>query len=99
MKKEKEHLVKETNVLKKNIEFRVRTLSGINYLFGNNLCWELNDVANSIWEHINGMDNLETIIADIAKEYDVPVQTIENDIMPFLDKMIEEHVYLIKDDD
>ncbi|QOW60935.1 PqqD family protein [Treponema pedis] len=96
MKLKKNYRINATSILKRNIMFRVRTLAGINYLFCGDNCFELNEVANSIWEYINGIDNVQTIIEEISLEYGKPVEFITDDILAFLDEMIENQIFIIK---
>lgn len=92
-KKNKEHLINEVDVLKRNILFRVRTFEGVNYLFGQGLAYELNEVANMVWEGVNGLDSVLEIEEDIAKEYGIPVDEIREGIFAFLDEMMAVDVF------
>ena len=92
-KKKGTHLVNESDILKRNVFFRVRTFSGVNYLFGQNLSYELNETANMIWEGINGFDSVLDIEKVIAEEYSTTVDDIREGILLFIDEMMKAGVF------
>lgn len=90
--------VNENSILKKNIAYRVRTLSKINYLYGEGECYELNEVANSIWDSINGFDDINTVILNIAEAYQQRGEDISDDILKFVNIMVNKKVFLVENE-
>lgn len=92
---EKKFEIKEDSILKRNIAYRVRTMSKKDYLFGNNICLELNEVAAEVWDCVNGMDSVEEIIREISDEYEVNYDDIKNDIISFMKEMLEKNIFIV----
>ena len=52
-----------------------------------NSVYTLNETGAFIWEHINGENNVEDIINEMIKEYEVDYETASNDVFSFIDEM------------
>lgn len=50
---------------------------------------ELSDVAAFIWKAVNGQRTVAEIAAAVAGEYDVAVETTNEDVVEFLASMVE----------
>lgn len=51
--------------------------------------FNLNETGTAVWEKIDGAKKLSDIIADIKAEYESEGEQIENDIMAFVNEMVE----------
>jgi hypothetical protein len=57
-----------------------------------NSVYTLNETGAFIWELIDGIRDIETIIGEIKTEYDIDEATAKEDVMEFIEKM---KMYLI----
>jgi len=57
-----------------------------------NSVFTLNETGAFIWEHIDGKRDLEEIILELTKEYEIDEASAKEDVMSFVDRMSE---YLI----
>jgi hypothetical protein len=51
--------------------------------------FNLNDTGAAVWEKIDGSKKLSDIITDIKAEYENEGEQIENDVMAFVNEMME----------
>ena len=51
--------------------------------------FNLNETGAAVWERINGIRELSDIIEDIKSEYESEDKKIEDDVMAFVDEMID----------
>jgi PleD family two-component response regulator len=52
-----------------------------------NSVYTLNETGAFIWEHIDGKRDLEEIISELTKEYEIDEATAGSDVMSFIEKM------------
>ena len=52
-----------------------------------NSVYTLNETGAFIWELIDGKRDIETIIAEMVKEYEIDNATAREDVMSFMEKM------------
>ena len=52
-----------------------------------NSVYTLNETGAFIWELIDGKKEVEEIISELTKEYDIDVSTARADVMDFVEKM------------
>lgn len=52
-----------------------------------NSVFTLNETGAFIWEQIDGRRNVEEIIAELTKEYDIDKQNAESDVFTFIENM------------
>ncbi|HBQ84072.1 MAG: hypothetical protein A2X03_09855 [Bacteroidetes bacterium GWA2_40_15] len=52
-----------------------------------NSVFTLNETGAFIWEQIDGKRNVEEIITELTKEYDIDITTAAADVMAFIEKM------------
>jgi hypothetical protein len=52
-----------------------------------NSVYTLNETGAFIWELIDGKRDIETIIAEMVKEYEIDDATAREDVMSFMEKM------------
>lgn len=83
-----------TGLFKRNIVYRVRTINKKNVLFGENQCFELNELALLIWNNLDGENSIDDLINMIAEEYDADKSDIKKDIEEFINEMVESNVIL-----
>jgi hypothetical protein len=57
-----------------------------------NSVYTLNETGAFIWELIDGKRDLEEIISEMIKEYDIDEATAKEDVLSFIEKMMK---YLI----
>ncbi len=60
-----------------------------------NSMYTLNETGAFIWEHIDGKNRVEDIIAAMITEYDVDYETASNDVLLFVSEMRK---YLVIDE-
>lgn len=82
----------DSNIYKRNIVYRMRTIGGKNILFGENQCFELNEVALIIWNNLNGENSVEDLICKISEQYDAEKETIKRDVLGFINEMVNKNV-------
>lgn len=84
----------DTKCFKKNIVYRVRTINNQNILFGDNQCFQLNEIANLIWNNLNGENTIDDLVNIIAKEYSADKENISDDVKSFISEMVDCNVIL-----
>ncbi|MBM7616200.1 PqqD family protein [Alkaliphilus hydrothermalis] len=84
------------DVFTKNYTFRSRKISNQNILFASGFCYELNDTGTFIWENISDQ-SVNEIIEMLAKEYEVNPEDIKDDVINFINFLIEKKA-IIKDE-
>lgn len=84
----------ETKIYKRNIVFRVRKISNRDILFGDNQCYELNEIALIVWNSLNGENTIDSIVNEIAIEYNADIEVIKEDVMNFINEMNKKNVIL-----
>jgi hypothetical protein len=95
MKLDKEVRYKmDSNIYKRNIVYRIRTISSRNILFGDNQCFELNELALIIWNNLNGENTIEDLVIKISEEYDADKETVRQDVLDFINGMVNKNVIL-----
>ena len=52
-----------------------------------NSVFTLNETGAFIWEQIDGKRNVEEIITELTKEYDIDITTAAADVKAFIEKM------------
>ncbi len=52
-----------------------------------NEMFTLNESGSFIWEQLTEVSSLETIVASLVKEFEVDVETAEQDVVSFLEKL------------
>lgn len=83
-----------TSLYKRNIVYRVRTINNKNILFGDNQCFELNELALIIWNNLNGKNTINDLVNKISEQYDADKEIIKRDVSDFIAEMIKSNVIL-----
>ncbi|WDV47205.1 PqqD family protein [Clostridiaceae bacterium M8S5] len=83
-----------TNIYKRNIVYRVRTINKKSILFGDNQCFELNEVASMIWANLDGENAINDLVSMIAEEYKVDINIVKEDVNKFITEMVKNKVIL-----
>jgi hypothetical protein len=52
--------------------------------------YALDEVSARVWELCDGQHGVGTIVEAIGSEYDAPVETIYEDVVAFLEEMLDE---------
>ena len=76
-------------MLEKNIFVKYRKIKNINYLVYNNEIFELNEVGMKIWILLENYKNTKEIYTQLAKDCGVTLETVSNDVIEYVDKLIE----------
>ena len=58
--------------------------------------YSLNTTGVAVWEKLDGKKNLNTIIAQIAADYDSPYDTIKDDVMKLISDLSEKKLIIKK---
>ncbi|WP_413204318.1 PqqD family protein [Rhodospirillum sp. A1_3_36] len=59
---------------------------------GRGTYYGLDTVGTSVWECLDQDIQLADLYARLAEEYDADVETIERDVLPLLEQLIEEEL-------
>jgi len=57
----------------------------------------LDEVSARVWELCDGEHGIGGIVEVIGSEYDAPVETIREDVMAFLQEMLDEKLLVVQD--
>lgn len=79
----------EINLYKRNIIYRVRTINNRNILFGDDQCFELNELALMVWNNLNGKYTINELVNNISEQYDSDKESINKDVSDFIAEMIK----------
>ncbi len=77
---------------KRSIEYRNRKIANRIILMGMKNNYEINEVGNFIWEHLDGNTTINSIIDLISKEYDLSKEIIEKDVTSFVEFLHENKI-------
>lgn len=59
--------------------------------------YSLDEVSARVWEMCDGEHGVEGIVEAIGAEYDAPVETIYEDVLAFLEEMLDEKLLVVDD--
>ncbi len=59
--------------------------------------YSLDEVSARVWELCDGEHGVEGIVEAISAEYDAPVETIYEDVLAFLEEMLDEKLLVVGD--
>ncbi len=77
------------NVISKNIEGQVMIvplISGVGNL--NEEIFQLNATGSAVWERLDGKKRLMDIVLCLAEKYDAPHETIKNDVVHLIERLV-----------
>jgi hypothetical protein len=57
----------------------------------------LDEVSARVWELCDGEHGIGTIVEAISAEYDAPVETIQEDVLAFLEEMLDENLLVAQE--
>jgi hypothetical protein len=57
----------------------------------------LDEVSARVWELCDGEHGIGAIVEAIGSEYDAPVETIREDVMAFLQEMLDEKLLVVQE--
>lgn len=60
--------------------------------------FSLNDVGSSIWKEIEHPRALEDIISSLTDEYEVSYERCRDEVLPFLNELIEAGIVIVKNE-
>lgn len=83
-----------SNIYRRNIVYRIRKISNRNILFGDNQCFELNEIAVVIWNNLNGENTIDDLVCKISDEYDADKEIIREDAINFINEMVKKNVII-----
>ena len=58
--------------------------------------YSLDEVSARVWELCDGEHGVEGIVEAISAEYDAPVETIYEDVLAFLEEMLDEKLLVVE---
>ncbi|HET9209775.1 MAG TPA: PqqD family protein [Thermoanaerobaculia bacterium] len=58
--------------------------------------YSLDEVSARVWELCDGEHGVEGIVEAISAEYDAPVETIYEDVLAFLEEMVDEKLLVVE---
>jgi hypothetical protein len=50
----------------------------------------LDEVSGRIWDLCDGTNSVAAVVEAVCREYDAPVETVEEDVAAFLGEMVQE---------
>ena len=59
--------------------------------------YALDEVSARVWEMCDGTHGVDAIVQTIGTEYDAPVDTIYEDVLAFLQEMLDENLLAPED--
>jgi hypothetical protein len=59
--------------------------------------YALDEVSARVWELCDGELGVNAIVAAIGEEFDAPVETIREDILGFLQEMLDEKLLVVQE--
>jgi len=57
--------------------------------------YSLDEVSARVWELCDGEHGVDGIVEAISAEYDAPVETIYEDVLAFLEEMLDEKLLVV----
>jgi hypothetical protein len=57
----------------------------------------LDEVSARVWELCDGEHGITTIVEAISAEYEAPVETIREDVVAFLEEMLDENLLVVQE--
>jgi hypothetical protein len=57
--------------------------------------YSLDEVSARVWELCDGEHGVKGIVEEIGTEYDAPVETIYEDVLAFLEEMLDEKLLVV----
>jgi hypothetical protein len=79
-------------IYKRSIKYRNRRIANRIILMGMKNNFEINEVGNFIWEHLDGNTNLSSIINLLVQEYDSSKDIIQIDAVNFINFLYENKI-------
>lgn len=79
-------------IYKRSIKYRNRKISNRIILMGMRNNFEINEVGNFIWDHLDGKTTIDSIINLTSQEYDSSKDVIEKDVIDFIKFLCEKEV-------
>jgi hypothetical protein len=79
---------------KRNIVYRLRIINNRNILFGDNQCFELNELALIVWNNLNGENTINDLVNIISEQYDAAKEVVKKDVSDFISEMKRNNVIL-----
>ena len=58
--------------------------------------YSLDEVSARVWELCDGEHGVEGIVETISAEYDAPAETIYEDVLAFLEEMLDEKLLVVE---
>jgi hypothetical protein len=58
--------------------------------------YTLNETGKAIWGRLNGSRSLHQIAAELANEYDAPVEEIERDVLGLLEELARRKIIIVR---
>jgi coenzyme PQQ biosynthesis protein PqqD len=56
--------------------------------------YALDEVSGRVWDLCDGTRDVSTMVAEICRDYDAPAETVEEDVLSFLNEMMDERLVI-----
>jgi hypothetical protein len=57
----------------------------------------LNETGRAIWQKLDGLRTLRTVVSELAEEFDAPASAIEQDVLGLLEELERRKIVVRKD--
>lgn len=91
-------MLEKNNILNRNADILVNEVDGETVMMSieNGSYYGMNPTGNYIWNLLEQEKSIADLIESIAKTFTLSQEQCENEVLPFIQKMIDEKILLIK---
>ncbi|MBI4649206.1 MAG: PqqD family protein [Bacteroidia bacterium] len=80
---------KKDNIFLRKIENEYILVPLIKNIVDMNIVYSLNSTGGFIWEQLDGKKDIRNLAFYLTKEFEVDLETAQNDVMEYLEKLTE----------
>ena len=91
-------MIEKNNILNRNADILVNEVDGETVMMSieNGSYYGMNPTGNYIWNLLEQEKSIADLLENIAKTFTLSQEQCENEVLPFIQKMIDEKILLIK---
>ena len=91
-------MLEKNNILNRNADILVNEVDGETVMMSieNGSYYGMNPTGNYIWNLLEQEKSIADLLENIAKTFTLSKEQCENEVLPFIQKMINEKILLIK---
>ena len=91
-------MLEKNNILNRNADILVNEVDGETVMMSieNGSYYGMNPTGNYIWNLLEQEKSIADLLENIAKTFTLSKEQCENEVLPFIQKMIDEKILLIK---